>query len=76
MPLRPGLSPDDVFHYLQGVGRCFQAMLAFGQAGHEIRDVHTLLEAGGKLMDLVLFGVLRQPTPAPAEMKEEKKVTL
>ena len=51
-------------------------MLACGQAGHEIRDVHTLLEAGGKLMDLVLFGVLRQPTPAPAGMKEEKKVTL
>ena len=76
MPLRPGLSPEDVFHYLEGVGRCFQAMLACGQAGHEIRDVHTLLEAGGKLMDLVLFGVLQQPTPAPAEMKEEKKVTL
>ena len=76
MPLRPGLSPEDVFRYLEGVGRCFQAMLACGQGEHGVRDVHTMLETGEKLMDLVLFGVLRQEAPATAEIKEEKKVTL
>lgn len=66
MPLRPGLEAADAARYLEGVGCFFQAMAAYGREDHEIRDLHTMLEVGGKLMDLVLYGILQQPAAAGA----------
>ena len=63
MPLRPEVEPQKAVRYLESVGFYFRAMVAHGQRGHEIRDLHTMLEIGGKLMDLILFGVLQQHSP-------------
>lgn len=57
MPLRKELDPEKVSRYLAGIEPFFQDIL---NGFHETRDLHTMLEASGELLNMVLFGVLRQ----------------
>ena len=57
MPLRPELEPEKVSRYLAGIEPFFQDIL---NSFHETQDLHTMLNASGELLNMVLFGVLRQ----------------
>ena len=67
MPLRPGLDPEKVTRYLESVGYFFESTMAcYYQSGTAGEDFHALLERAGEMLDLVLFGVIRQ-TQEPAD---------
>ncbi|WP_308526469.1 TetR/AcrR family transcriptional regulator [uncultured Oscillibacter sp.] len=89
MPLRPGLEPDKVIRHLEGIGTFFQnAMAYYCQGGKKGPDLHTMLEHAGEMLDLFLYGVLRQtpetcpereirtgrPAPQPDESIEKKEI--
>ena len=69
MPLRPGLDPEKVTRYLESVGYFFESTMAcYYQSGTAGEDFHALLERAGEMLDLVLFGVIRQ-TQEPADTR-------
>ncbi len=89
MPLRPGLEPDKVIRHLEGIGTFFQnAMAYYCQGGKKGPDLHTMLEHAGEMLDLFLYGVLRQtpetcpereirtgrPAPQPDESIEKEEI--
>ena len=57
MPLRQDLEPEKVSRYLAGIEPFFQDIL---NSFHETQDLHAMLNASGELLNMVLFGVLRQ----------------
>ena len=57
MPLRQDLEPEKVSRYLAGIEPFFQDIL---NSLHETQDLHAMLNASGELLNMVLFGVLRQ----------------
>ncbi len=61
MPTRPGLERDEIIRYLEGVGCLFRTIIAYGREEGDIRDLHTMMAAGEKLVDMVLFGIFLQP---------------
>ena len=60
MPLRSGLEPEKVSCYLAAIEPFFQDILNSAQGKCPAQDLHAMLEASGKLLDMILFGVLRQ----------------
>lgn len=60
MPLRSGLEPEKVSGYLAAIEPFFQDILNSAQGKCPAQDLHAMLEASGKLLDMILFGVLRQ----------------
>ena len=63
MPLRQDLEPEKVSRYLAGIEPFFQNIL---NSFHETQDLHAMLNASGELLNMVLFGVLRQNGGAEA----------
>ena len=62
MPLRPGLDQEKATRYLESVGYFFQNVAScYYQSGKTGTDLHAMLEQAGEMLDLFLFGVLRQP---------------
>ncbi len=59
MPLRPGLSRREVMHYLECVEHQLGGLMRSYQEGEAV-DLHTMLTSAERLLDLLLFGVLRQ----------------
>lgn len=60
MPLRQGLEPEKVSCYLAGIEPFFQDILNSFQDKHPAQDLHAMLEVSGELLNMILFGVLRQ----------------
>ena len=60
MPLRSGMEPEKVSGYLAAIEPFFQDILNSAQGKCPAQDLHAMLEASGKLLDMILFGVLRQ----------------
>ena len=60
MPLREGLRQEAVMRYLDSVEYSLPHALRQYSAGGDLTDMHTLMEAVGELLDLVLYGVIRQ----------------
>ena len=52
---------DEIIRYLEGVGCLFRTIIAYGREEGDIRDLHTMMAAGEKLVDMVLFGIFLQP---------------
>ena len=62
MPLCPGLDQEKATRYLESVGYFFQNVAScYYQSGKTGTDLHAVLEQAGEMLDLFLFGVLRQP---------------
>lgn len=58
MPLRPGMDPGRVNRYLESVETVFWPMLERYWEGREEGDVHSMLEASGQLLQMLLLGVV------------------
>ena len=69
MTLRPGLDPEKVTHYLEGMGEHFWSIAAHCGSEEPYYDIHSMLEAAEELLDMTLFGVLQQ-TSAEKTMKD------
>lgn len=60
MTLRPGLEAERVIRYLESTEASFRSLLLHYQEESGSRDLHTVLGEGAEMLDLILFGVLRQ----------------
>ena len=60
MPLREGLRQEAVMRYLDSVEYSLPHALRQYSACGDLTDMHTLMKAVGELLDLVLYGVIRQ----------------
>ena len=60
MPLRADLQPECVIRYLESVEPYFQNILFSYQGDCPAQDFHTMLKTAGELLDMALFGILRQ----------------
>ena len=60
MPLRPGLSQEQVTRYLACVESNFRAE-AIQYRPKGVHDLHDLMEVAEELLDMTLFGVLQGP---------------
>lgn len=70
MPLRPELESDKVSSYLAGIEPFFQDILNSFYENHPPQNLHTMLEASGELLNMVLFGVLRQSESGQFEARQ------
>lgn len=68
-PLRPGLTGDQVMRYLECVGSGLVSRAGQYQSQQGGGDLHSLLRAAGELLDMALFGVLRQTDSPPSDGK-------
>lgn len=61
LPLRPGLTEEQVTRYLEHVGLLFWQLVPQGRTpdGQPLSDLHALSAAAAQLLDLVLHGVVR-----------------
>lgn len=73
MPLRQELEPDRVSSYLAGIEPFFQDILNSFQDKHPPQDLHAMLEASGELLNMLLFGVLRQTESSQFQTKQEQE---
>ena len=64
MRLRPGLRPEQAAWYLERMELLVQPSLAAHLMGGRIQDLRGMLEATEELLDLMLYGIVRQPGPA------------
>lgn len=60
MSLRPELNPEKVMGYLQSIEPVLQSIVNRYQAEKTSQDLHTMLEAVQEILNMVLFGVLKQ----------------
>ena len=60
MPLRPEVNPQMAARYLESVEYFFQSVMRNYQGGHTETDLHTMFETAGEILDMVLFGIMRQ----------------
>ena len=60
MPLRPEVNPQMAARYLESVEYFFQSVMRNYQGGHTGTDLHTMFETAGEILDMVLFGIMRQ----------------
>lgn len=60
MPLRPGVDPQMAARYLESVEYFFQSVMQNYQGGHGGTDLHAMFETAGEILDMVLFGIMRQ----------------
>ena len=61
MPLRPGLTPEEVTRYLECLNTYFWPVAVQDRAASGVSDVHSMFRMAGELLDLALFGVVQQP---------------
>ena len=61
MPLRPGLTPEEVTRYLECMNTYFWPVAVQYRAASGVSDVHSMFRMAGELLDLALFGVVQQP---------------
>ena len=59
MALRPGLDRARVIRYLELAAPHYRDIALRSLAGEGSPDLHTMLEAAGEVLDLMLFGVFR-----------------
>ena len=71
MPLREGLERQDVMHYLESVEQLFGSLMRTYHDGGTTFDLHAMLECAEHLLEMLLFGILRQDTAPPAGLKIE-----
>lgn len=64
MPLRPGLDREKATRYLESVDSFFQNTIVYYLGERKGQDLHSMLETAGEMLDMVLFGVLRQQDDA------------
>ena len=62
MPLRTELNPKAATRYLESVESCFPSILSSYQ-DEPAEDFHSMLEATGEILNMILFGILQQPKP-------------
>ena len=55
MPLRPGLSKEKALRYLESI----EVLFRYYDEKRE-QNLHSMLKTIGELMDMALFGILRQ----------------
>lgn len=60
MPLRPGVEREQVTHYLENMELVFRDVLLRYQGQQQTQNVHTMLKSATEILDMLLFGVLRQ----------------
>ena len=63
MPLRPEVDPQMAARYLESVEYFFQSVMRNYQGGRVEADLHTMFETAGEILDMVLFGIMRQSEP-------------
>ena len=61
MLLRPGLDEKKVARYLESMESLFKHVLTCYSGEQTKMDLHAMLAFAGELLDMILFGVLRQP---------------
>lgn len=61
LELRPGLEPEFLSTYLERLERVFQSLLDQYRDDGALPDLPSFLNRGEQLLDLLLFGVFRQP---------------
>lgn len=72
MTLRPGLTRAKVTRYLESVEYCLKNAVDIyrGQRQKE-PDLHAMLEKAGELLDMILFGVVRQDSAGEAALQTD-----
>ena len=60
MPLRAEIEPKKAARYLESVEYFFQSAMKNYHSGRSEEDLHAMFETAGEMMDMVLFGILRQ----------------
>ena len=75
MPLRPGLTPEEVTRYLECLNTYFWPVAVQYRAASGVSDVHSMFRMAGELLDLALFGVVQQPEArgGPERTEAEEK---
>lgn len=61
MPLRAGLDREKATRYLESVESHFWSLVSQYQQQEPCCDFRSMMEAVGELLDMTLFGILRQP---------------
>lgn len=74
MPLRDGLDRQDVMHYLESVKQLFGSLMRTYRSDMAF-DLHAMLDCAEHLLELLLFGILRQDTVLSTDLKIEGKQT-
>lgn len=62
MTLRHGVERELATRYLESVEAVFRDMMFYYQTEKNLEDLHAYLETAMEMLDMVLFGVLRQKT--------------
>ena len=60
MQLRPGLDAQKAARCLEAVEYFFRDFVSYCQPAGESLTLHTMLESSGELLEMILFGVMRQ----------------
>lgn len=60
MPLRKGLEADKVMRYLESVEQVLQSVICCYKGSRTSDDIHSVFEYAQEILDMALFGVLRQ----------------
>lgn len=60
MPLRKGLEADKVMRYLESVEQVLQSVIYCYKGSGSSGDIHGIFEYATEILDMALFGVLRQ----------------
>ena len=61
MSLRPDLNPEKVIRYLQSIEPVLRSIIDRYQGEKTTQNLHTMLEAIQEILNMALFGVLKQP---------------
>ena len=60
MPLRSEVEPKKAARYLESVEYFFRSVMRNYREGCGEEDLHVMFETAGEMLDMVLFGILRQ----------------
>lgn len=60
MPLRSEVEPKKAARYLESVEYFFRSVMRNYREGRGEEDLHVMFETAGEMLDMVLFGILRQ----------------
>ncbi len=64
MPLRAGLSQEQVTQYLGSIEELFYPIMARYRGQQPPVDLHAMLDVAEQLLDMMLFGIIRQAEPS------------
>lgn len=62
LPLREGISAQEAMHYFEGMEYIFWELIIQYQPKEELLDLHAFSVTAGRLLDMILFGIVRQTT--------------